>query len=319
MTDSTVALIKQTDRTRPRGRRDYADPTWRPRGPLPAGADASVSRYMRQTRQFPLLQAEEEQRLVRAWREQGCRDAVDRLVKSHLRLVVKAAVQYRGYGLPLDDLISEGTVGMMRAVKGFDPDRGFRLSTYAQWWIRAAMQEFILHSRSLVKLGTTSAQKKLFFNLRRLKAEMRAIDGGELSPEQVAKIAAKLDVPEDDVIHMDRRLATPDASLNGPRSIDDPSEWQDHLADDADSQEDRLAERQELGHRRRLLRQALDHLSPRERTILSARRLSETPSSLEELSLRYRISRERVRQIEIRAVGKVQRLIKSEVGSKASA
>jgi RNA polymerase sigma-32 factor len=218
---------------------------------------------------------------------------------------------YRGYGLPLSELISEGNVGMMQAVKRFDPERGFRLATYAMWWIRAAIQEYILHSWSLVKMGTTAAQKKLFFNLRKLKGQLQAIDEGDLSPENVTKIATELGVPEADVVSMNRRLAAPDHSLNAPLKSDGEGEWQDWLVDDTSDQETDLSERQELGLRRDLLRGAMSHLTERERDILTERRLKEEPTTLEDLSQKYRISRERVRQIEVRAFEKLQKAIKT--------
>ena len=237
--------------------------------------------------------------------------AAHRLVTSHLRLVAKIAMGYRGYGLPLSELISEGNVGMMQAVKRFDPDRGFRLATYAMWWIRAAIQEYILHSWSLVKMGTTAAQKKLFFNLRKLKGQLQAIEEGDLSPENLHKIATELDVPEADVVSMNRRLASPDHSLNAPLRSDSEGEWQDWLVDESESQETRLADRQELGLRRDLLEKAMTHLNDRERHILTERRLRDNPTTLEDLSQQYGISRERVRQIEVRAFEKLQKAIKT--------
>ena len=237
--------------------------------------------------------------------------AAHRLVTSHLRLVAKIAMGYRGYGLPLSELISEGNVGMMQAVKRFDPDRGFRLATYAMWWIRAAIQEYILHSWSLVKMGTTAAQKKLFFNLRKLKGQLQAMEEGDLSPEHLNKIATELDVPEADVISMNRRLASPDHSLNAPLRSDSEGEWQDWLVDESESQETRLADRQELGLRRDLLEKAMTHLNDRERHILTERRLRDNPTTLEDLSQQYGISRERVRQIEVRAFEKLQKAIKT--------
>jgi RNA polymerase sigma-32 factor len=275
------------------------------------GSDTSLSRYLQEIRKFPMLEPDEEFMLAKAWREHGDTKSAERLVTSHLRLVAKIAMGYRGYGLPLSELISEGNVGMMQAVKRFDPDRGFRLATYAMWWIRAAIQEYILHSWSLVKMGTTAAQKKLFFNLRRLKGQMQAIDDGDLSAEHVAAIAKKLDVPEQDVVQMNRRLATPDHSLNAPLRIDGEGEWQDWLVDETESQEIQLAERDELGKRKRLLKAAMDTLNPRERHILSERRLRDNPTTLEDLSQQYGISRERVRQIEVRAFEKLQKSIRT--------
>jgi RNA polymerase sigma-32 factor len=227
--------------------------------------------------------------------------------------VAKIAMGYRGYGLPVEELISEGNIGMMQAVRRFDPERTFRLATYAMWWIRAAMQEYILHSWSLVKMGTTAAQKKLFFNLRRLKGQMQAIEDGDLKPEQVAKIASTLDVPEQDVISMNWRLAAPDHSLNAPSGFDGDTEWQEWLVDDSESHEDTLAEREELSGRKPLLANALAALNNRERHILTERRLKDSPTTLDELSQQYGISRERVRQIEVHAFQKLQKSMKAQV------
>ena len=274
-------------------------------------SEGNLARYLQEIRKFPMLQPEEEYMLAKRWREHGDPDAAHRLVTSHLRLVAKIAMGYRGYGLPLSELISEGNVGMMQAVKRFDPERGFRLATYAMWWIRAAIQEYILHSWSLVKMGTTAAQKKLFFNLRKLKGQLQAIEEGDLSPENVTKIATELGVPEADVVSMNRRLAAPDHSLNAQLRSDGEGEWQDWLVDDVQDQETSLGERQELGLRRDLLKSAMDHLTPRERDILNERRLREVPTTLEDLSQRYNISRERVRQIEVRAFEKLQKTIKA--------
>jgi RNA polymerase sigma-32 factor len=273
-------------------------------------SESNLSRYLQEIRRFPMLAPEEEYMLGKSWREHGDIDAAHKLVTSHLRLVAKIAMGYRGYGLPLSELISEGNVGMMQAVKRFEPDRGFRLATYAMWWIRAAIQEYILHSWSLVKMGTTAAQKKLFFNLRKLKGQMRAIEEGDLSPEQVNKIATTLDVPEADVISMNRRLGAPDHSLNAPLRQDGDGEWQDWLVDDSDNQEIRLAESEEFGKRKGLLNEAMTTLNDRERRILTARRLQDEPITLEDLSQEYGISRERVRQIEVRAFEKLQKSIK---------
>jgi len=278
---------------------------------LPAlRGEGNLAVYLRQIRTFPMLEANEEYMLAKAWREHGDLEAAHRLVTSHLRLVAKIAVGYRGYGLPLSELIAEGNVGMMQAVKRFDPDRGFRLSTYAMWWIKAAMQEYILHSWSLVKIGTTAAQKKLFFNLRRLKRDMKAIDEGDLLPEQVTDIADRLAVPEADVVSMNRRLAGGDQSLNAPIRMDGEGEWQDWLTDETESQETRLGAAQELAHRQRLLGKAMLTLNPRERQIIVARRLSDPPATLEDLSRQHNVSRERVRQIEVRAFEKLQDSIK---------
>ena len=275
------------------------------------GSETNLSRYLQEIRRFPMLSPDEEYMLGKSWREHGDIDAAHKLVTSHLRLVAKLAMGYRGYGLPLSELISEGNVGMMQAVKRFEPDRGFRLATYAMWWIRAAIQEYILHSWSLVKMGTTAAQKKLFFNLRKLKGQMRAIEEGDLSPEQVNKIATTLDVPEADVISMNRRLSSPDHSLNAPLRQDGDGEWQDWLVDDSENQEIRMAESEELGKRQHLLNDAMTMLNDRERRILTARRLQDEPTTLEDLSQEYGISRERVRQIEVRAFEKLQKSIKN--------
>jgi RNA polymerase sigma-32 factor len=275
------------------------------------GSEGNLTRYLQEIRRFPMLAPEEEFMLAKRWREHEDTEAAHRLVTSHLRLVAKIAMGYRGYGLPLNELISEGNVGMMQAVKRFDPDRGFRLATYAMWWIRAAIQEYILHSWSLVKIGTTAAQKKLFFNLRKLKGQLQAIDEGDMPPETVAKIATELDVPEADVISMNRRLASPDHSLNAPLRVEGEGEWQDWLVDERDDQETAFADREELGKRRKLLSKAMGALNDRERHILTERRLREEPTTLEDLSQQYNISRERVRQIEVRAFEKLQKAIKS--------
>ncbi|MDZ4738097.1 MAG: RNA polymerase sigma factor RpoH [Rhodospirillaceae bacterium] len=274
-------------------------------------ADGNLSRYLSEIRKFPMLEPEQEYMLAKSWREHGDTDAAHQLVTSHLRLVAKIAMGYRGYGLPVSELISEGNVGMMQAVKRFDPERGFRLATYAMWWIRAAIQEYILHSWSLVKMGTTAAQKKLFFNLRRIKGRIQALEEGDMSPENVAKIATELKVPEQDVIDMNRRLSAPDHSLNAPIRIDGEGEWMDWLEDDSENQETELAEREELGLRNAMLSKAMKGLNPRERHILSERRLKDEPSTLEELSHVYGISRERVRQIEVRAFEKLQKSIRN--------
>jgi len=275
--------------------------------------EGNLTRYLQEIRKFPMLTPEEELSLSHRWRDSEDTEAAHKLVTSHLRLVAKIAMGYRGYGLPVGELISEGNVGMMQAVKRFDPDRGFRLATYAMWWIRAAIQEYILHSWSLVKIGTTAAQKKLFFNLRRLKGQMQAIDDGDLQPEQVARIAHVLAVPEQDVVSMNRRLAAPDNSLNAPVRADSEGEWQDWLVDDAASQETVLADNEELTGRRALLSGALKTLNDRERHILIERRLKDNPTTLEELSQQYNISRERVRQIEVRAFEKLQKSMHTQV------
>ena len=277
------------------------------------GQESNLTRYLQEIRRFPMLDVGEEFMLAKAWREHGDTDAAHRLVTSHLRLVAKIAMGYRGYGLPLSELISEGNVGMMQAVKRFDPDRGFRLATYAMWWIRASIQEFILHSWSLVKIGTTAAQKKLFFNLRKLKGQLQAIDEGDLSAEHVRSIAEKLDVPEADVVDMNRRLRAPDHSLNAPLRADAEMEWQDTLVDESDSQEVGLMQRQELGKRRQLLNDAIETLNERERRIFTERHLRESPTTLEELSRLYGVSRERIRQIEERAFEKIQKAVRKMV------
>ena len=280
---------------------------------LPAlSGEGNLSRYLQEIRKFPMLEQNQEYMLAKRWREKNDSDAAHQLVTSHLRLVAKIAMGYRGYGLPLSELISEGNVGMMQAVKRFDPERGFRLATYAMWWIRAAIQEYILHSWSLVKMGTTAAQKKLFFNLRRLKGQMQAIEEGDLRPEQVKKIAKALSVPEDDVVQMNRRLAAPDHSLNAPLRQDSDGEWQDWLVDDQQDQETVVAESEELGQRRQLLAEAMATLTDRERHILEERRLKDEPTTLEDLSQVYGISRERVRQIEVRAFEKLQRSMRNK-------
>jgi RNA polymerase sigma-32 factor len=275
--------------------------------------EGNLSRYLQEIRKFPMLTAEEELSLSKSWRDNENMDAAHKLVTSHLRLVAKIAMGYRGYGLPVGELISEGNVGMMQAVKRFDPDRGFRLATYAMWWIRAAIQEYILHSWSLVKMGTTAAQKKLFFNLRRLKGQMQAIEDGDLRPEHVTKIATTLGVPEQDVVNMNRRLAAPDHSLNAPVRADSEGEWQDWLVDEGENQETELAEREEMTGRKALLGGALKTLNDRERHILIERRLKDNPTTLEDLSQQYNISRERVRQIEVRAFEKLQKAMRTQV------
>ena len=280
------------------------------------GAESNLARYLQEIRRFPMLEPEEEYMLAKRWREHEDAQAAHKLVTSHLRLVAKIAMGYRGYGLPVAELISEGNVGMMQAVKRFDPDRGFRLATYAMWWIRAAIQEYILHSWSLVKMGTTAAQKKLFFNLRRLKGQMQAIEEGDLAPETVKAIATKLEVPEDDVVQMNRRLASPDHSLNAPLRADSEGEWQDWLVDEADTQEVTLAEREQLKQRRALLTEAMKSLNEREKHILMERRLRDNPTTLEDLSQHYGISRERVRQIEVRAFEKLQHAIRAAAAEK---
>ncbi len=273
--------------------------------------ESSLSRYLQQIREFPMLTVDEEYMLAKAWRERDDVDAAGKLVNSHLRLVAKIAMGYRGYGLPVAELISEGNVGMMQAVKRFDPERGFRLATYAMWWIRASIQEYILHSWSLVKMGTTAAQKKLFFNLRKIKGQLKAIDEGDLHPETVTKIADRLGVAENDVVQMNRRMAAADSSLNAPVRMDGDGEWMDWLVDDTPDQEHMLGESQELEQRRGWMADAMKSLNEREQHILTERRLKEDPSTLEELSEEYGISRERVRQIEVRAFEKLQKAMRS--------
>jgi RNA polymerase sigma-32 factor len=273
------------------------------------GAHGGLTRYLEEIRQFPMLEPQQEYMLAKSWREHGDRDAAHQLVTSHLRLVARIAMGYRGYGLPVGEVISEGNVGLMQAVKRFDPDKGFRLATYAMWWIRAAIQEYILRSWSLVKMGTTAAQKKLFFNLRKIKGQLKALDEGDLRPDQVKRIATQLGVTEEDVISMNRRLAG-DSSLNAPvRNDAESGEWQDWLVDDTVDQETALAESEERDIRREMLNNALKGLNARERRVFEARRLAEEPLTLEELSAEFGVSRERIRQIEVRAFEKVQRAV----------
>ena len=283
--------------------------------PSPEG---SLARYLQEIRKYPILEADEEYKLAKDYGDSGNVEAAQRLVTSHLRLVGKIAKGYRGYGLPIGEVISEGNVGLMRAVKKFDPERGFRLATYAMWWIRASIQEYILRSWSLVKLGTTAAQKKLFFNLRRLKGEMNAIDGGHLKPDEVAKIAKQLGVQQDEVMMMEGRMDGSDKSLNAPKMSEgeENGEWQDWLEDEADSQEDALAEQDERDIRHAILTQAMQQLTPREQQIITARRLDDMPQTLQQLSQRFNISRERVRQIEARAFEKLRKAIIEQAVSK---
>jgi RNA polymerase sigma-32 factor len=281
--------------------------------PALASAEGGLSKYLDEIRRFPMLQPQEEYMLAKSYREHGDRDAAHRLVTSHLRLVAKIAMGYRGYGLPIGEVISEGNVGLMQAVKRFEPEKGFRLATYAMWWIKAAIQEYILRSWSLVKMGTTANQKRLFFNLRKVKGQIQALEEGDLKPEQVTTIATRLGVTEEDVISMNRRLGG-DTSLNAPIRADSESgEWQDWLVDDSETQEARLADQEELDNRRQLLKDAMDVLNDRERRIFEARRLAEDPITLEELSSEFGVSRERVRQIEVRAFEKLQKAIKQKV------
>jgi len=278
-------------------------------------AEGGLSRYLEEIRRFPMLEPQEEYMLAKSWREHGDRDAAHKLVTSHLRLVAKIAMGYRGYGLPISEIVSEGNVGLMQAVKRFEPDKGFRLATYAMWWIKAAIQEYILRSWSLVKMGTTANQKKLFFNLRKAKSKISALGEGDLKPEQVAQIAKRLGVTEKDVVDMNRRLGG-DSSLNAPiRDDGDSGEWQDWLADDSAGQEQVLAESEEMDNRRSALDHALTVLNDRERRIFEARRLADDPVTLEELAAEFGVSRERVRQIEVRAFEKVQKAVKNRVAA----
>jgi RNA polymerase sigma-32 factor len=280
--------------------------------------EGGLSRYLTEIRKFPLLEPEEEYMLAKRWKEHEDPEAARKLVTSHLRLVAKIAMGYRGYGLPVSEIVAEGNVGLMQAVKRFEPDKGFRLATYAMWWIRASIQEYILRSWSLVKMGTTAAQKKLFFNLRKAKTKIEAIEEGDMTPEHVATIADQLGVTEREVVDMNRRLSGPDASLNAPLKSESESEWQDWLADDTADQETRMAEREEMGERHALLTGALGELTEREREIIQARRLQDDPATLEELSQKYGVSRERVRQIEVRAFEKLQNQMKRALSEKRS-
>lgn len=288
--------------------------------PTIAAGEGGLSRYLDEIRKFPMLEPQEEYMLAKRYQEHDDRNAAHKLVTSHLRLVAKIAMGYRGYGLPIGEVISEGNVGLMQAVKKFEPDRGFRLATYAMWWIKAAIQEYILRSWSLVKMGTTANQKRLFFNLRRLKGRIQALDEGDLKPEQVKEIATTLKVSEDEVVSMNRRLSG-DASLNAPikASEGDSGQWQDWLVDDHDNQEEILIEQDELDNRRALLAGAMKVLNDRERRIFEARRLTEDPVTLEDLSSEFDISRERVRQIEVRAFEKVQEAVRKAALERANA
>ena len=274
--------------------------------------DDNLSKYLARIRSFPILEKDEEYMLAKAWSEREDVEAAHQLVTSHLRLVAKIAMGYRGYGLPLSDLISEGNIGMMHAVKKFDPERGFRLATYAMWWIKASIQEYILRSWSLVKIGTTAAQKKLFFNLRRLKGKIDAIDGGDLRPDQVTHIAETLHVDESEVISMNQRMSGGDKSLNTPMAsdIDGGGEWQDWIEDNRENQEVAFAEREEFEAQYSVMRDAIESLNPREQRIIQARRLTEPPLTLEDLSEEFEVSRERIRQIEVRAFEKLAEAVK---------
>jgi RNA polymerase sigma-32 factor len=276
-------------------------------------AESGLTRYLEEIRRFPMLEPQEEYMLAKRWREHGDRDAAHKLVTSHLRLVAKIAMGYRGYGLPISEVISEGNVGLMQAVKRFEPEKGFRLATYAMWWIKAAIQEYILRSWSLVKMGTTANQKKLFFNLRKAKSKISALEEGDLRPDQVKLIAKRLGVTEQDVVDMNRRLGG-DVSLNAPiREDGDTGEWQDWLVDDSVSQESRMVANEEADNRRKALGEALSVLNDRERRIFEARRLADDPITLEDLAEEFGVSRERVRQIEVRAFEKVQKAVKHRV------
>ncbi len=272
-------------------------------------ASGGLARYLEEIRRFPMLEPQQEYMLAKRWQEHEDAAAAQKLVTSHLRLVARIAMGYRGYGLPIGEVISEGNVGLMQAVKRFDPDKGFRLATYAMWWIRAAIQEYILRSWSLVKMGTTASQKKLFFNLRKAKSQLQALEEGDLRPDQVKQIATNLGVPEEDVVSMNRRLGG-DASLNAPLRADSESgEWQDWLVDEGPDQETKLVETEEMDRRREYLEAAMDGLNDRERRIFTARRLADDPLTLEELSAEFNVSRERIRQIEVRAFEKVQKAV----------
>jgi RNA polymerase sigma-32 factor len=272
-------------------------------------ASGGLARYLEEIRRFPMLEPQQEYMLAKRWQEHEDAAAAQKLVTSHLRLVARIAMGYRGYGLPIGEVISEGNVGLMQAVKRFDPDKGFRLATYAMWWIRAAIQEYILRSWSLVKMGTTASQKKLFFNLRKAKSQLQALEEGDLRPDQVKQIATNLGVPEEDVVSMNRRLGG-DASLNAPLRADSESgEWQDWLVDEGPDQETKLVESEEMDRRREYLGAAMDGLNDRERRIFTARRLADDPLTLEELSAEFSVSRERIRQIEVRAFEKVQKAV----------
>jgi RNA polymerase sigma-32 factor len=276
-------------------------------------SEGGPQRYLQEIRQFPMLQPEEEFMLAKRWREHNDREAAHKLVTSHLRLVAKIAMGYRGYGLPIGEVISEGNVGLMQAVKRFEPDKGFRLATYAMWWIKASIQEFILRSWSLVKMGTTASQKKLFFNLRKVKGQIQALEEGDLRPDQVAEIARRLGVPSEDVVSMNRRLSG-DASLNAPVRVDAEGEWQDWLVDESDDQEQVLAQGEEASMRHEMLTEAIEKLNDRERRVFEARRLRDDPVTLEDLSQEFGVSRERIRQIEVRAFEKVQKAVKAAAG-----
>ena len=278
-------------------------------------SEGGLSRYLQEIRKFPMLEADEEYMLAKRYKEHADPGAAQKLITSHLRLVAKIAMGYRGYGLPISEVISEGNVGLMHAVKRFEPEKGFRLATYAMWWIRAAIQEYVLRSWSLVKIGTTAAQKRLFFNLRKVKGQIAALDDGSLHPDQIKQIATTLNVTEDEVVQMNSRLSG-DASLNSPMRADEgSSEWQDWLVDDTPDQETTLGESEEYSERMGMLNKAMDVLNERERAIFQARRLQDNPATLEELAQQYDVSRERIRQIEVRAFEKVQDAVKEAAGA----
>jgi RNA polymerase sigma-32 factor len=286
--------------------------------PTIAGDSGGLSRYLEEIRKFPMLEPGEEFMLAKRWQQHGDSEAAHKLVTSHLRLVTRIAMGYRGYGLPIGEVISEGNVGLMQAVKRFEPDKGFRLATYAMWWIRAAIQEYVLRSWSLVKIGTTAAQKRLFFNLRKIKGQIAALDDGNLHPDQIKQIATTLSVTEADVVSMNQRL-TGDASLNAPMRADEgASEWQDWLVDDTPDQETTLGESEEYNERMGLLTNAMSELNEREKAIFQARRLRDNPATLEELAQEYNVSRERIRQIEVRAFEKVQEAVTHAARQKAA-
>ena len=278
--------------------------------PAIAAGESGLNRYLQEIRGFPMLEPNEEFMLAKRWKEHGDSKAAERMITSHLRLVAKIAMGYRGYGLPIGEVISEGNVGLMQAVKRFEPDKGFRLATYAMWWIKASIQEYVLRSWSLVKMGTTASQKKLFFNLRRMKGQIQALEEGDLKPDQVKLIATRLGVEEKEVVNMNRRLSG-DASLNSHISADAEGEWQDWLVDDADSQEEILVNNEEAAMRKEMLNGALEKLTDRERRVFEARKLRDEPITLEDLSVEFNVSRERIRQIEVRAFEKVQKAVKN--------
>jgi RNA polymerase sigma-32 factor len=278
-------------------------------------SEGGLSRYLQEIRKFPMLEADEEYMLAKRYKEHADPGAAQKLITSHLRLVAKIAMGYRGYGLPISEVISEGNVGLMHAVKRFEPEKGFRLATYAMWWIRAAIQEYVLRSWSLVKIGTTAAQKRLFFNLRKVKGQIAALEDGSLHPDQIKQIATTLNVTEDEVVQMNSRLSG-DASLNSPMRADEgSSEWQDWLVDDTPDQETALGETEEFDERMGMLNKAMDVLNERERAIFQARRLKDNPATLEELAQQYDVSRERIRQIEVRAFEKVQDAVREQAGA----